>query len=137
MTIYPIPGAEDRNGPTALRQVVLRLKTRQRLTIERKPEDRKSTPKGPGRRLAWTPDGVQPEVKKGVQVPEVETHENDVVEYILMQQRMLKGQEEEWKVWGFVNRTTLESIAEDEKFIEQNELWQQQQRQAQGAVAAA
>lgn len=49
----------------------------------------------------------------------MDEHTKDMVEYIVMQRRMWKGKEEPWKVWGFVEKTTVESIERDTEKTEQ------------------
>lgn len=123
-TVFPIPGADDRDAPTAIRQVVLRMKTRQLLTIQQKTaaktdaRDRRKKP------LAWSPDGVQLEAEEDKPVVS-ETHEKDVIEYIVMQQRMMRGRLEPWAVWGFGEKTTLKLIRDDQKAVEQTQEYDQ------------
>ncbi|KAF2176170.1 hypothetical protein K469DRAFT_35077 [Zopfia rhizophila CBS 207.26] len=104
MAPLPIEGFKE----TGLRQVVVRLHTRQLLTTRTEPRISKKQYK----ELAWTPDGVQPEEVKD----EVEEKEENVVEYVVLQRRMVRGQEEDWLVWGFADETTTEKIREDEEF---------------------
>lgn len=127
-TIFPFPGADDSRAPCAFRQLVVRLKTRQRLTIERNDPQvhshLSSTTKG-RKALAWSPDGPQrlpaaneaeaAEAEAAETQTETEPIEKDVTEYMLLQRRMWKGVEEPWKVWGFVDKTTLESIEKSAK----------------------
>lgn len=125
-TVYPIPGSSDRNAPSTFRQVVVRLRTRQLLTIERNDPTQAHTSNG-GKRtrsLAWSPDGTAVEAKSGKEESQgdlssmslpFERHEQDVVEYVVLQRRMLKGVEEPWKLWGFADKTTLQRIRDDEE----------------------
>ena len=39
-----------------------------------------------------------------------------VVEYLVLQQRVIRGEEEEWKVWGFTEETTPEVLKQDEEY---------------------
>jgi protein MBA1 len=39
-----------------------------------------------------------------------------VVEYFVMQKRVIGGREEDWKVWGFTHESTPERIEEDEEY---------------------
>ena len=39
-----------------------------------------------------------------------------VVEYLVMQTRVMDGKEEDWKVWGFASETTPAKIEEDEQY---------------------
>ncbi|KAF2021727.1 hypothetical protein BU24DRAFT_417359, partial [Aaosphaeria arxii CBS 175.79] len=123
-TKLPIPGEEDdKTAPTALRQVVYRLKTRQRLTITRRDSAASSQPKSAkGRSPKWSPDGHKIQEKKAE--PLVDVHEKDVIEYVVLQQRMLRGKMEGWKVWGFASPTTLEKIEKDRKYQDDTEAYQ-------------
>jgi protein MBA1 len=114
MAQLPIPGAESRETPTAIRQVVLRISSKQRLGISR--ESASSTLSGSDKRrqLKWTPDGEEI-LAEEEELAQPDVHEKDVVEYLVLQRRLLKGEEEPWKVWGFANATTLESIEKNEE----------------------
>jgi protein MBA1 len=131
MTVYPMPGSDDRNTPSYFRQVVVRLKTRQLLTIERKDPTQSpaSGSKKKSKPLVWKPDGVTSEMKEAAEedagLVRYERHEQDVVEYVVLQRRMLKGVEEPWKVWGFTERTTLKRLLEDEEAVEAMNRYQQ------------
>jgi protein MBA1 len=37
----------------------------------------------------------------------------EVVEYLVLQKRVIRGKEEDWKVWGFTQESTPEKIEED------------------------
>lgn len=39
-----------------------------------------------------------------------------VVEYLVLQKRVIRGREEEWKVWGFAEESTPQKIEEDEEY---------------------
>jgi protein MBA1 len=39
-----------------------------------------------------------------------------VVEYLVLQKRVIRGSEEEWKVWGFTEESTPSVIARDERY---------------------
>jgi len=121
-SIFPFPGADDSRAPCAFRQVVIRLKTRQRLTIECNDDAATSSRRlGAAQRrrkaLAWSPDGPQlsAEAEQAEAETEAEPIEKDVTEYMVLQRVMWKGVEEGWKVWGFVDKTTLESYEQSEK----------------------
>ena len=40
-----------------------------------------------------------------------------VVEYIVLQRRVISGSEEGWKVWGFTEESTPKSIEEDDEYF--------------------
>jgi protein MBA1 len=119
---------------TWIRQVVIRVKTRQRLVEKRTPtakpeiqaQIQQTVSKGKRKALAWKPDAGKPLVEAdapGVEQNVVETPlstemEKDVTEYLVLQKRVLQGVEDkEWKVQGFAAETTLDSIASDEKYM--------------------
>ena len=117
----PIPDATSRAEPSAIRQVVLRISSRQELIVEREVVARKKESKVERlARMAWRPEGAkeQSESEDELEKP-VTRHTKDVVEYIVLQRRMLKGEEEPWKVWGFVEPTTLTKLDEAVKTEEQ------------------
>jgi protein MBA1 len=39
-----------------------------------------------------------------------------VVEYLVMQTRVMDGKEEDWKIWGFTSESTPAKIEEDEQY---------------------
>ena len=39
-----------------------------------------------------------------------------VVEYLVMQTRVMDGKEEDWKIWGFASESTPAKIEEDEQY---------------------
>jgi protein MBA1 len=118
---------------TWIRQVVIRVKTRQRLVAKQSPTTKPEVQaqiqqpisKGKRKALAWTPDGGKPSteveeaaVENAVEAPLSTETEKDVTEYLVLQKRVLLGVEDkEWKIQGFASETTLESIASDEKYI--------------------
>jgi protein MBA1 len=53
---------------------------------------------------------VEPRMKP--QTSEVQT----VVEYLVMQTRVMEGKEEDWKIWGFATETTPAKMDEDELY---------------------
>ncbi|KAF2105831.1 hypothetical protein BDV96DRAFT_356207 [Lophiotrema nucula] len=105
-----IPGLER----TGMRQVVVRLPTSQTLKTTRKsspPSQRASR-----RKLVWTPDGKQPEAPAVIDAPSgVSTFEDNVVEYLVLQKRIVSGVPEEWRVWGFAEPTDTARIAKDKE----------------------
>ena len=39
-----------------------------------------------------------------------------VVEYLVLQKRVVRGEEEDWKVWGFTEESTPSVIARDQEY---------------------
>jgi mitochondrial protein MBA1 len=112
----PISGASDRKTPSAVRQVVLRIASRQVLTVEREIDGKGKGSKAEKlAKLAWRPEGANEQAEDEFDWA-IERHPKDVVEYVVMQRRMLRGNEEDWKVWGFTEPTTMESMREAERF---------------------
>lgn len=119
----PLPGLPE----SASRQVVVRIKSEQAKEIkwDSIPGMKKATRRQG--RLAWTPTGSQPEKQE----PEHEHEDGEAAhrmpikriekftEYIILQKRMLRGQEGEWKILSFAEPHTLESIAKDEEYQNQ------------------
>lgn len=114
---------------TAYRQAVIRMESTQRLTIKYSAgaagstlnASKPSNMKG----VKWLPADVRTESRK-------ETKDDDkvqrdvtfadngkprkVVEYLVLQRRVIKGQEEDWKVWGFTQESTPARIEDDEAY---------------------
>ncbi|KAF2265313.1 hypothetical protein CC78DRAFT_567679 [Lojkania enalia] len=112
----PFPGYDA----TGLRQVIVRVHTRQRLTMTRKTVRRS---RQSGRQetysISWNPDGEPPErIHADIVGPLSFTFERDIVEYVVLQRRVVRGEAEEWKVWGLTEPSTTQSIAKDKKYIE-------------------
>lgn len=45
-----------------------------------------------------------------------QTVRDTVVEYVVMQTRVMRGKPEDWKLWGFTKATTPEILQEDEDY---------------------
>jgi protein MBA1 len=121
----PIPseGTDSRKAPTAIQQVVFKIKSRQRLVIER--EDLYSSGSAPStEKLPWSPDGAHEAAVEDEVRPDV--HEKRVVEYMVLQRKYWKGEMEPWKVWGFADPTTLETLRMDEEWTEKSNAWEAQ-----------
>jgi mitochondrial protein MBA1 len=120
MAQLPVPGADDRNAPSVIRQVVVRISSRQKLIIDRDSPNIIAKPRRGTRELKWVPDGTQLNRDEAREEEEytVDEHEKDVVEYIVLQKRIMKGEEEPWKVWGFMDNTTVESLKEEDKMAD-------------------
>ncbi len=109
------------NPDTSYRQCVVRLESEQQLST--------STASSPSSvRSAhapkWAPGSAQgkqavvPAVEqsvKGAEKAKVET----VVEYVVMQTRVMEGKEEDWKLWGFASESTPAKIEADEEYWRQ------------------
>ena len=74
---------------SALRQVVLRMNTRQSLA-----------------KLRATLDGISDTIIAGTGEPK------NVKEYLVLQKRIIQAQEGEWVIWGSTNETNVENIIE-------------------------
>jgi len=118
-----------------MRQVVVKIHTRQ--VVEkwsRKAEQAALGLKAPKqkrvkRETGWAPktaaekkDPVDTEVKAKEDWKKVV--EKDVVEYVVMQRLMRKGVEQEWKVWGFAEESTMERVEEEKKKLEALQEWE-------------
>jgi len=60
----------------------------------------------------------------------MERVEREVTEYLVLQKRMLEGEEEDWMVWGFAEESTPEVLEKDVKVMKELEAYQK----AQGAT---
>ncbi|KZM23272.1 uncharacterized protein EKO05_0004453 [Ascochyta rabiei] len=107
---------------TSYRQYVVRLESEQQLSM---------TPLGSARDVSktraprWTPDQARKtkevaSVGAGDAEQKLEFTDNGkvqtVVEYLVMQTRVMEGKEEDWKVWGFASESTPAKIEEDEQY---------------------
>lgn len=101
---------------TSYRQCIVRLESEQALSmtpLTTRGESHKT------RAPKWTPSGAQ---KTSVVVPEQSGEVQEkmnvqtVVEYLVMQTRVMDGKEEEWKVWGFAGESTPAKMEEDEQY---------------------
>lgn len=116
------PLGED-HPDTAYRQVVVRLESTQQLSMKQEGSaigwtpsaSRSSMPKG----LHWKPAGTDQKVKDVVKGEKAMHGFMDngvpkkVVEYIVLQTKVVKGKQEDWKVWGFAEESTPQTIEED------------------------
>ncbi len=104
---------------TSYRQCIVRLVSLQTLTTKAVPsptEIKKTTRASP----KWTPDSARSqkatkEADKDIASAN-EGEKQRVVEYLVMQTRVMEGKEEDWKIWGFATESTPESIEEDENY---------------------
>ncbi|KAF2819993.1 hypothetical protein CC86DRAFT_449620 [Ophiobolus disseminans] len=128
------PFGEDQPN-TAYRQAVVRIESTQQLKLsgESSPSTSGVSERSSRKGLRWVPDEVQ--LKQDTKTGEkaADTSEKSaivaakresgrvadngepkkVVEYLVLQKRMLRGKEENWKVWGFAQESTPESLEED------------------------
>jgi protein MBA1 len=109
------PLGED-HPDTAYRQVIVRLESLQTLTKTTKTSSHTTS-----RRPVWVPEEAKAKLDQAAREEEARDVEafvdngkqTKVVEYLVLQRRLIGGKEEDWKVWGFADVTTPESIEED------------------------
>jgi protein MBA1 len=110
----------DDQPDTAYRQAVIRIQSSQALSLKgaatRIPNASKpSIMKG----VKWQPAEATTESKTETlmsnQAPKDEGRgtRKEVVEYLVLQKRVIRGKEEDWKVWGFTQESTPEKIEDD------------------------
>ncbi|KAJ4373882.1 hypothetical protein N0V83_002621 [Neocucurbitaria cava] len=119
------PLGEDQPD-TAYRQAIIRLESTQSLSIA-EPHQPSASPlsrrgnKAPSG-LAWIPEEAKAKNVHAVQQEEGgftdefldNGKQKTVVEYLVLQMRVIRGKEEKWKVWGFANESTPRTIEEDD-----------------------
>lgn len=71
--------------------------------------------------MRWAPESTKRGKEKKNKSREVagfvdNGKERDVVEYLVLQKRLIRGREEEWKVQGFAVEHTPERLEEDEEY---------------------
>jgi protein MBA1 len=130
----------DGHPNTAYRQVVFRLSSDQRLLVSGTgwaSLSSSSTVSTAGK-PRWVPGEakVKPDTEKNVvhqRTPFVDNGSSakltKVVEYLVLQIRIVNGIEEDWKVWGFTEESTPATIVEDEAY------WRKQLSTQAAAVA--
>ncbi|KAF2625956.1 hypothetical protein BU25DRAFT_371153 [Macroventuria anomochaeta] len=105
---------------TSYRQCIVRLESEQQLSMTPV-----SSPSATHKTCApkWTPSYAQSKQDViSTAEPEQNAEAKDkgnvqtVVEYLVMQTRVMDGKEEEWKVWGFASESTPAKIEEDEQY---------------------
>jgi protein MBA1 len=129
----------DEQPDTAYRQVVIRLESTQSLSRTSGKGSTSTTRSGvrsPSirRELPWIPDSARQHIldarqrvrklrdegEKGAVVRRGEFPDNGkpkkVVEYLVMQKRVIRGREEDWKVWGFARESTPERLEDDAEY---------------------
>lgn len=109
----------EEHPDTSFRQCIVRLESEQQLSVTPRSASTLKT-----RAPKWAPASVQdkqdvvrttaaPEQSAGIkEKAKVET----VVEYLVMQIRVIEGKEEDWKLWGFANETTPARLQEDDDY---------------------
>jgi protein MBA1 len=95
-----------------------------------------SSPRAVAPPLPWVPDSVRQRAEKARQrIQKLEDEGENVnqivksgdkyadngvpktvVEYLVLQKRVVRGVEEDWKVWGFAKESTPSVVASDEKY---------------------
>jgi protein MBA1 len=128
----------DDQPNTAYRQVVVRLVSTQSLfriadasTSSTSTSTTSGSPRKSNRQLPWMPDSARTQSQQSIRKVKDEGEEKvlrsgelfpdngvpkKVVEYFVMQKRVIGGREEEWKVWGFTHESTPRRIEEDEEY---------------------
>lgn len=103
---------------TSYRQCIVRLESEQTLiTKPLSPRSESHRTRAP----VWTPSGAANNVaKKEVAAsaePAAEAKQSQtIVEYLVMQTRVINRKEEDWKIWGFTGETTPAKMEEDEAY---------------------
>ncbi|KAF2146205.1 uncharacterized protein K452DRAFT_283480 [Aplosporella prunicola CBS 121167] len=101
----PVPGV-PKDKPCGLRQVVVRIKSRQSLVRAYARKDR--TGKETLVDRAGKPMPVDDKGEVSAEVRELEA--KNLKEYVVLQRRMWMAKEEPWRVWGLVNETSIDKI---------------------------
>ncbi|KAI4692676.1 hypothetical protein J4E81_007092 [Alternaria sp. BMP 2799] len=129
----------EQTPDTAYRQVVVRLVSVQ--SVERSTPTSPKISKSPisAARLPWVPDAARQRAEKARQQRQKSEDEGEtekpvaksdeafidngvkktVVEYLVLQKRVIKGTEEDWKVWGFTEASTPSVLAREELYWSQ------------------
>lgn len=108
----------DDQPDTAYRQAVIRIVSTQKLTV--KPSAvavgrRSSVSESVNRTRRRKSIEESHEVHTDASFPE-NTQPRKVVEYFVLQRRVIRGQEEDWKIWGFTQASTPAKIEDDEAY---------------------
>ncbi|KAF3050716.1 hypothetical protein E8E11_004724 [Didymella keratinophila] len=104
---------------TSYRQCIVRLESEQTLTTKSLATRAESSRVGAP---VWAPTSAAKSgaAKQAVETNAVEKVESKqtqtVVEYLVMQTRVMNGKEEDWKIWGFAGETTPAKMEEDEVY---------------------
>lgn len=122
---------------TAYRQLVIRCKSVQSLTrsyTSTQATSSSTASRRPSKSLAWMPDTAREQMQRERERVRKEKAEGGmvqirdkgvfvdngvkktVVEYLVLQKRVIRGQEEDWKIWGFAQESTPAIMEKDEKY---------------------
>ncbi|KAH7405800.1 hypothetical protein DE146DRAFT_787002 [Phaeosphaeria sp. MPI-PUGE-AT-0046c] len=115
---------------SAFRQVVLRVTSTQEVTVSR---GRDAVPRVASQKQmsnGWRPStnnaelnrpsNVVVDVTDASDLPRDSSQRKKVVEYMVLQKRVVDGkQDPQWKIWGFAQESTPQSIAEDDEYWRQ------------------
>jgi len=103
---------------SSFRQCIVRLESEQQLSV-RSSSPSSSAAQRQARALAWMPKSARAEldaVSAKAGAGDKQTVRDTVVEYVVMQTRVIRGKPEDWKLWGFTKATTPEMLQEDEDY---------------------
>jgi len=103
---------------SSFRQCIVRLESEQQLFV-RSSSPSSSAAQRQARALAWMPKSARAAldtVSAKAGAGDKQTVRDTVVEYMVMQTRVIRGKPEEWKLWGFTKATTPEALQEDEDY---------------------
>jgi protein MBA1 len=105
----------EEHPDTCYRQVVVRLESVQHTRMTPKSVGKVAVK---GRMPAWAPDAVRASgvSKESSKSEEYVDETKDVVDYFVMQQRVVHGKLEKWKAWGFTTASTPETIKDDDEY---------------------
>lgn len=106
----------DEVPDTAFRQCIVRLESEQQLSVG---SVSSSATQRRTRGLAWMPESARAgrhAAGAKSNAAAKQTVRDTVVEYVVMQTRVMRGKPEDWKLWGFTKATTPEILQEDEDY---------------------
>ena len=105
----------EEHPDTCYRQVIVRLESVQHTRVAPKSTGKVVVK---GRKPAWAPDTVRANgaATESSKSEEYVDETKDVVDYFVMQQRVVHGKLEKWKAWGFTDVSTLETLKEDDEY---------------------
>jgi protein MBA1 len=105
---------------TSYRQCIVRLESEQTLAtkpVALRAESRVGKPVWAPASIASLGAAKKDVAKKDVEVEKAEQKQTQtVVEYLVMQTRVMGGKTEDWKIWGFAGETTPAKMEEDEAY---------------------
>ncbi|KAH9868256.1 hypothetical protein J1614_007328 [Plenodomus biglobosus] len=128
------PLGEDQPD-TAYRQVIIRLESLQSITRKQIDDVATAAVKEPSyksmrKQPAWIPEEAREKLKQAPKTDEAEkskqlaaaedfAHNGEirtVVEYLVLQKRVIRGVEQDWKILGFTEETTPERLKSDDEY---------------------